>query len=84
MTRNKQEIFWVLIRVVKFSGVPHFLTPDGKSSLEVLEAKRYASQREAEEAIASIQKNAGFWAVVRKITLTVSFSLQDPYDSRTT
>lgn len=83
MTRTTTTTFWVLIRVVKFSGVPHFVTPEGKTSVEVMDAKRYASQKLAEDALEALQKVVG-WSKVRKIVLTTSFSISDPYDPRST
>jgi len=47
MSSESGGTFYVVLGVVKFSGVPFFLTPRGARSTDLRAAERFASQGEA-------------------------------------
>jgi len=76
MTSTRTESFWVLVRVVKFSSVPHFLTPTNQTSIEVRDAKRYPSLKDTTDA-AAVFAGTGGWGVPKYTTLTTTYTLTD-------
>lgn len=76
MTHTLTESFWVLVRVVKFSSVPHFLTPTNQTSIEVRDAKRYPSLKDTTDA-AAVFAGTGGWCVPKHIALTTTYTLTD-------
>ena len=76
VNRTTSTSFWVLVRVVKYSGVPHFLTATNQTSVEVVDAKRYPSLKVATEAATALAGTAG-WCVPKHLTLTTTYTLTD-------
>ena len=76
MVKTKTEEFWVLVKVVKYSGVYHFVTPENKTSFEILDAKRYPSKNFVMGNLPEVEKIVG-WVAPKYIVLTTSYQVSE-------
>ena len=75
MTAPPDDIFYVVLVVVKFSGVPFFLTPRGARSTDLRAAERFASQGEARARLGAL---GGRHAVRRVRVEGLTYRLEEP------
>jgi len=70
------ESYWVLVRVVKYSSIPHFVTFEGKTSLRVTEAQRYSSEKSALAASKILKESLG-QCIPRFVRHTSTYNLHE-------
>lgn len=69
------DTFYVVLVVVKFSGVPFFLTPRGARSTDLRAAERFPSQGEALTRLSTL----GGRHVVRRVRMDgLTYHLEEP------
>lgn len=70
------ETFHTVMKIVKYSSVPHFLTATEGASSDPQKAMRFSSAAAAQGAAKALNEQGG-WYVPKLMTLTITHAIED-------